>query len=589
MTEKRLDTKKPGFFSDSTLDVAIDPKSLDAFIDAWNAAGLEQGIAHKPIEDIEELGPNYYDYLSRAVMFLQRGEASQPDLQSVLDYFDSQAAFIVDTDRKIVEANVAAQEWLGPQAEGSVINIGQSDDERSNFRKALNDAFASDLSFKCVLKVHEQEEQNPILLQVCRLTQMEKSDRPKVLVVSSKRYWRVGQDDALKETFGLTSAECEIVRALVQGKFIKGIAEARKTSEGTVRDQVKTIFSKMNVNSQAEIIRLVLAMADLPLSADETTRTKAPARSVSANWVEEEVWRPFRSLITPDGRKLDYHEMGPANGAPILYSHMGYCQARWSRSMIELAYQHGLRVICPIRAGYGHSDNLHPNADVMTATRKDTLLILDSFGISKLPYIAHGNDLVFAVDLIAKWPERIPELIGICARPCLPDNVQLLGTGAWQRFFMSTAKHAPKIVHFGSKAAVAMGKRMGMEAMHQKLCKDSPADLALLDSDEMRPVVLSNSSMVASTTTNAAQAFAMEYIAIEQDWSAVMLQARETPMQILFGEQDPTIDLASVEKIRAAYPWIELEVIEGTGQFLMYQKYRELIPMFAKIAHRYAT
>ncbi|MCR9139793.1 MAG: LuxR C-terminal-related transcriptional regulator [Alphaproteobacteria bacterium] len=589
MADEYLNAREPGFFVDSTLDVALDPTSLDAFIDAWNAAGLERGLALRSVEDIEELGPDYYDNLKRADLFLQRGETPQPELQSFLKYFDSLAAFVVDAARKIVEANTAAQEWLGPQAVNSVVEIGHSAEERDAFRRTLVEAIAADGNFKRVLKVHEQTQQSPILLQIRRLSEMENGDGAKVLVVSSQRYWRTGQDDALKATFGLTSAECEIVHALVQGKTIKGIAKTRGTSEGTVRDQVKTVFSKMDVKSQSEIIRLVLPMTDLPLLADETTGAAPAVRSVSTNWLEEEVWRPFRSLYTPDGRKLDYHEMGPADGAPILYSHMGYCQARWSRSMIELAYQHKLRVICPIRAGFGHSENLHPNADVMVSTRNDTLRILDSLGISKLPYIAHGNDLVFAVDLIVERPEVIPELIGICARPCLPGNVQLLGTGAWQRFFMSTAKYAPQIVHFGSKAAVAMGKRMGMKTMHQKLCKDSPADLALLDSDEMRPVVLNNSSMLASSTTNAAQAFAMEYIAIEQDWSALMLQTRDIPMQILFGEQDPTIDLASVERIRAAYPWIELKVMEGTGQFLMFQKYQELIPLFAKIAHRYTT
>ena len=577
--------KAPGFFVDSTLDVALDPTFLDSFIDAWNVAGLQNRISSRSVEDIDELGPSYFKHLQRAEVFLQRGETEKPTVEAVLSPFDSLVAFVVDGGLHVVAQNAAAQDWFETLQGESGEPDSLPPDVSAPLRSEIHKMARSDTTAQRVVKLEAEAQRGPSLLQIRHLGDMDGAGGSKFLVVSSQRYWRAGQDVALKETFGLTSAECEIVRNLVQGDTIKQIAERRGTSEGTVRDQVKTVFSKMNVNSQAEIIRVVLPMTDLPLIPADTDTSARPSPSLSgSNWPEDEVWQPFRSLTTADGRKLDYHEMGPADGAPILYSHMGYCQARWSRSMIRLAHKHRLRVICPIRAGFGYSDNLHPKADVMAATRDDTLRILDHLGISRLPYIAHGNDLVFAVDLVAQRPGVISELIGICARPCLPENVQLLGTGAWQRFFMSTAKFAPQLVHFGSKAAVAMGKRMGMEVMHRKLCKDSPADLALLEDDEIRPVVLHNSSMVASPDTNAAQAFAMEYIAIEEDWSERMYAVQDTPIRILFGEQDPTIDLTYVEHIRTAYPWIDLQVIEGTGQFLIFQKYQDLIPLFAKAA-----
>ena len=577
--------KKPGFFVDSALDVAIDPTFLDTFISAWNQAELETKISSNSVEDIDELGPSYFRHLQRAEIFLQRGEAEKPSIETVLAPFDSLVAFIMDGALKVLTLNEAAQDWFETLSGGPCPEDRLPPDLEAPLWEELGDIAKLAVAENRVVKFEVEGHTGALLLQVRPLGELDDgSSGPKYLVVCTQRYWRNGQDEALKETFNLTSTECEILRYLVQGDLIKKIAEKRGTSEGTARVQVKTIFSKLNVTSQAEVIRVVLPITDLPLMLSDLDSPVPQPASLSASWLEEEVWRPFQSLTTPDGRKLDYHLMGPADGAPVLYSHMGYCQARWSRSMIKLAHKHRLRVICPIRAGFGYSDNLHPKADVMAATRNDTVHILDHLGISKLPYIAHGNDLVFAVDLIAQRPDLIPELIGICGRPCLPEGVHLLGTGAWQRFFMSTAKFAPQLVHFGSKAAVAMGKRMGMEAMHRKLCKDSPADLALLDDEEIRPVVLNNSSMVASPDTNAAQAFAMEYIAIEQDWSEKMLAIRDTPTRILFAEQDPTVDLQFTEQIRAAYPWIDLQVIEGTGQFLIFQKYQDLIPLMAQAA-----
>jgi pimeloyl-ACP methyl ester carboxylesterase len=322
----------------------------------------------------------------------------------------------------------------------------------------------------------------------------------------------------------------------------------RGTSESTVRDHLKKTFSKMNVKSQSEIIRLALPVTDTSVRVADTAAPFLKVSALSEDWLEQEVWRPFRTLRTLDGRRLDYHVMGPPDGLPILYSHMGYCQARWSRSMIGLTFKHGLRVICPIRAGYGQSDNLHPKADVLQATRADTLLALETLGISKLPYIAHGNDLIFAADLVCDRPDMISEIIGVCARPCLPGDVQLLGTGKWQRYFMSTAKHAPKLVHFGAKAGVAMGKQIGLEAMYRQVCKNSPTDLAMLDIAEMRAVLLANNSLVIGKDSDVSQAFAMEYIALETDWSDKLVAARDTPIQILLGEEDPTVDPASDHK-----------------------------------------
>ena len=68
-----------------------------------------------------------------------------------------------------------------------------------------------------------------------------------------------------------------------------------------------------------------------------------------------------------------------------------------------------------------------------------------------------------------------------------------------------------------------MSRRIGPEAMLRQLCKDSPADLAIVESEEIRPVLVANISLMASNSTNAAGAFAMEYIAFQKDWSPLMM------------------------------------------------------------------
>jgi len=56
---------------------------------------------------------------------------------------------------------------------------------------------------------------------------------------------------------GTTSAEHEIIDAVLEGKTIKEIAESRNASLRTVTTQLGAIFRKANVNSQAELIAIM--------------------------------------------------------------------------------------------------------------------------------------------------------------------------------------------------------------------------------------------------------------------------------------------------------------------------------------------
>ena len=61
---------------------------------------------------------------------------------------------------------------------------------------------------------------------------------------------------ALKSLFLLTEAEARIAQALAEGMTIKEYADKLELSEHTVRSQVKNIFRKCAVRSQAELLQL---------------------------------------------------------------------------------------------------------------------------------------------------------------------------------------------------------------------------------------------------------------------------------------------------------------------------------------------
>lgn len=89
MTPKPPKDIDPSRIVDQLYDIALDPESLNPFIDAWNAAGLDAETARKTIRTIDAFDDAYHAHLQRAETFLARGEEVDPssDLAVMLTPF----------------------------------------------------------------------------------------------------------------------------------------------------------------------------------------------------------------------------------------------------------------------------------------------------------------------------------------------------------------------------------------------------------------------------------------------------------------------------------------------------------------------
>lgn len=574
---------------DRIYEIALEPTLLDDFINLWADADLAAQFPQSEDDKAGAFDTLFKAHLERAEAFLQLGDTSLPDLKDHLRPYEKFAAFIVNASLMVEVANPGAQAAFGVSAGDSLLSFDVPSDVQTSLVRVTQDVLRRPDCLEKLIKTENETKKGTMLFRIMRIADKPGTE-PAALVVSTYIHWRESIGDVLNNAFRLTKAEQSVVRKLTEGHDVKSIAAIRGTTVGTVREQVKSIIGKMNVRSQADVVRFALILSEFsdPLKVAEMDRTANTLVS-SEDWLHAQVWKPFMSIKLPDGRSMSYHDMGPSNGKPVLYSHMGSAMVRWSRAMVKLAFQHNLRIICPIRAGYGDSDNLDADSDVLDSISGDTAFLLKRLGLSKLPYAIHGSDFPFAADLIAKHPDLITEVIGIGARPCLPGGVPVEGPGRWQRFFVWTARHNPKLVQFAAKAVMMMSKRIGPEAMLHKLCKESPSDLALLKSDEIKQVLVANLELMAGPSKNAGRAFAMEYIAFHADWSHLMQSMRHVPVQIYIAEEDPTINASALGDLRYAYPWIAFEVIPDAGLALIYQEPKRLIPILADAAKRAET
>ena len=116
-----------------------------------------------------------------------------------------------------------------------------------------------------------------MLFRVVRINEHDETD-PSVLIVSTHFHWRDQIGTLLQSLFQLTDAEQNVARLLIEGQDTNAIAQHRKTSEGTVRGQIKSIIAKMNLRSQKDIIRLIMTLGDFPRAFLQTKSPPLPRR-----------------------------------------------------------------------------------------------------------------------------------------------------------------------------------------------------------------------------------------------------------------------------------------------------------------------
>jgi pimeloyl-ACP methyl ester carboxylesterase len=140
----------------------------------------------------------------------------------------------------------------------------------------------------------------------------------------------------------------------------------------------------------------------------------------------------MKTLILPDGRLIEYHVAGPADGVPCLNMHGGALTARiYGCEPLQPLYQkHKLRMISPTRANCGLSDRSRPNATIRDYV-DDALAVLNhETGSSTGSFFLTGYSLggVVMMELLATCPERV--LAGLLQSSQMPPTTPGISPGA---------------------------------------------------------------------------------------------------------------------------------------------------------------
>ena len=204
-------------------------------------------------------------------------EQAQAHARSLGELLDNDRAGIVQLDRsaRIVAANDTAVEILregdGLYEQGGVLRTrlpGDGDRLRALLERAISPYRVQAESGSMV--VTRRNGVLPLVLHASPVEKPELDFRSRrvaalVLIVDARKQSRV-DPGLVAQVLGLTQAESEIAVLLSEGTTTREIGLATRRRKTTIKWHLRHIYNKLGVARQLDVVRLVLALADVPTS-----------------------------------------------------------------------------------------------------------------------------------------------------------------------------------------------------------------------------------------------------------------------------------------------------------------------------------
>lgn len=542
--------------------VAIDPFSFDNLLTEWEKTlerALQDGAEASGFEALE-------GHASRASQILEKLDTSSNGstvsrLSDVIE-LDPNPAILLARDGTVVGANDVARTYLGVRtglrlADCSEIEFQSPVDWRALIEKLQADASGSQ-GVLGLIAVSSTASRQSVLLAISRAQCP--SDRDVAgLLTALAPVWSKQTRHAVKEFFGLTMSELEIVFQLMGGSDAAKIAGTRETSLHTVRSQIKSILSKTGFSSQLDLIRHMGFLQRFEPISHRSSRSGALSAGGDGAASSRAV------LQLQNGRKLEYVLAGPRDGTPVLFLHGMIDSNRFPQSFLERLRRRSVLLIAPSRPSYGGSDPFTSDKTVLSDFASYACELLDDLGISHLPVVGHMAGTLYGVSLAARHPDRVSSLLSVAGAVPMVHRWQFDGMSKGHRIAGLTARHAPMLVPILARGGIQLIRRGEQAKMMRLLYRDAAKDLEIAEMPEISELIFDRFDFV---TQQGHQAFHTDLVQVSSDWSHLMEQVR-CPLSIVHGVHDQVVLIDGVRQFAARYSRYDLNVSEKSGQLIL--------------------
>ncbi|WP_319498522.1 alpha/beta hydrolase [uncultured Cohaesibacter sp.] len=298
-----------------------------------------------------------------------------------------------------------------------------------------------------------------------------------IILRSIEIEWTEKATNRLLTAFGLSQAEAEVARLFFVHRSLQKICDERGVSMHTVRYQMKTILSKVEAPTQADLIRLLAMIA---------SRAAMNRQGQASAW-QDPLGREERVTL-PDGRVVAWTWMGAPDGVPALVLRgfaMGFLLPPEAERRLQQA---GIKLYALSRPGYGNS-SLHADLSAID----DNLIALKTLLAHRMegkPCVAIGlsNAIVPLLALQQSNPQSFGALIAL-GYTGIMDRTGAARLPLIQRTMYRMAAQAPWILEVMAKSGHRMMQQYGVDWYLERAYKGRSRDMATYADPDIVPLM----------------------------------------------------------------------------------------------------
>jgi len=268
----------------------------------------------------------------------------------------------------------------------------------------------------------------------------------------------------------------------------------------------------------------------------------------------------FSTVTLPDGRTLEYADLGDPSGVPVVHLHGTPGTAGQAAVVAHAARSEGVRLVAVSRPGYGSSTTAPPG---LATTAVDVRELADRLGLERFVAMGTSGGAPYALAVAAVAPDRVAS-VAVLGGPAPSSEVggedldesdrravELLAGG--------DVEAAAEVLTAWSVANLGPMQAMTADELHEELQRtpmpgenwfeQHPELLGLFEADWQRAI----------TTFDG---FVRDNLSWLGDWD-VDLSAVTAPVRLVYGESDRMVPTEHGAWLHGRLPSSTLHVVPG--------------------------
>lgn len=378
---------------------------------------------------------------------------------------------------------------------------------------------------------------------------------PHIIVKKLAIHWTENLNSVLRASFGLTPKEIEIIQAIAMDGSINSLAEKTGKSKLTLRSQLKSVFQKMNVNSQQDLVQATATLAHFCMELE-------PEEHIDQRSIE------LGDVIAFSHAPLDktpVHILGAEEGRPVIFIHGMMDGVAITQEISRELKKNNLKLISPVRPGFGSA---HPQGRMKEAPEDFARILLalcQKMKIQDALLLGHMSGSVFAFAAARLLRQHARGIVNISGGVPILSTKQFSTVARRQKGVAYTARFAPSLLPMILRAGVAQIDAMKTnELMNDMYVKDS-IDWKLVQNPAIAHLIEDGYRFAVA---QGYKAFQTDAYHVTRNWSELVERAN-LPMLLIHGCHDPVVPIHTVREF-AKREMADLQAFRNEGQLIFY-------------------